>query len=103
MNEPENELEIAILATLAQIPKGKVCSYGIIAEKAAYKGRARYVGFILKNLPKDSSLPWYRVLKSSGHLAFPESDTRHTRQKALLEAEGIAVISGKVNIKRHGW
>jgi methylated-DNA-protein-cysteine methyltransferase-like protein len=70
---------------LSQIPTGKVCSYGRLAELAGL-GNARQACRCLRRLPKNSSLPWYRVVTAQGKLAdFKNSN----KQKQLLQSEGI--------------
>jgi len=77
----------AILSTIQGIPLGRLSSYGAIAEAAGYKGNARYVGQLLKNLPPESSIPWHRVIASQGKIAFPENSEAYYRQRALLDKE----------------
>ena len=88
--------EQRIFTILADVPAGKVVAYGQLARMAGLPGRARWVGRLMGHLPQDSTLPWHRVMKSSGHLAFSEHDPRFQKQQRLLENEGIDVISGKV-------
>ena len=92
-----------IWQTIQAIPAGKVASYGKIADLAGLPGRARLVGKALREAPKDMKLPWYRVLKSSGHLAFPIGSEYFERQKALLQEENIPVTGSKVPLKQVGW
>ena len=70
---------------LSQIPPGKVCAYGQVAELASL-GNARQTCRWLRELPKDSSLPWYRVVSAQGKLA---DFSNASKQRKLLEAEGI--------------
>ena len=88
--------EQRIFTILADVPAGKVVAYGQLARMAGLPGRARWVGRLMGQLPQDSTLPWHRVMKSSGDLAFSEQDPRFQKQQRLLENEGIQVISGKV-------
>ena len=55
---------------------------------------ARFVGQALKFL-QDDSMPWQRVLLSSGHIASrgPGTDGAR-RQRLALEAEGVNVAAG---------
>jgi methylated-DNA-protein-cysteine methyltransferase-like protein len=98
-----DEANQAILQTLASIPDGKVCTYGTIAKLSGNNGKARYVGHILKNLPKNSAIPWHRVINSQGKISFPENSHHHLLQIERLEAEGVKLINGKVNLKQHIW
>ena len=51
---------------ISQIPRGRVASYGDVAKMAGLPGYARYVGYLLKSVPIDTSLPWHRVVRSDG-------------------------------------
>lgn len=98
-----NDNDQAILQTLASIPYGKVCTYGAIAKLSGNNGKARYIGFMLKNLPKASAIPWHRVINSQGKISFPENSKRYQQQIERLEAEGINVLNGKISLKQHLW
>lgn len=93
-----NEKQEAILQALASIPAGYVCSYGNLAKRAGLPGHSRYVGYVLKNLPNSSNLPWHRIINSQGKISFPAGSAQHTEQKQRLEREGI-VFTGKSLLK----
>jgi methylated-DNA-protein-cysteine methyltransferase-like protein len=88
---------------VAAIPPGHVATYGQIARLAGFPRHARYVGTTLKNLPKGTALPWFRVLRGTGELAFPPGSTAWKRQKALLEEDGVLMRGMKVPLKQYGW
>ncbi|MGV1718960.1 DNA base-flipping protein [Vibrio furnissii] len=91
-----------IFAVIHQIPHGKVSTYGEIARMAGYPGYARHVGKALGNLPKDSKLPWFRVINSKGEMSLTGPDW--DRQRERLVAEGIAVSAeGKISLKKYKW
>lgn len=92
-----------IWKTVAVIPKGKVASYGQIADLAGLPGRARLVGKALGLAPKKMNLPWYRVLRSTGQLAFKKMSNEANQQKVLLQDEQIIVLNNRVNLKQFGW
>ncbi len=78
MKEPnppdESEVQIrrtALYSTLAQVPEGKVVSYGQLAELAGLGRAARWVGRTLSQLPGDTRLPWHRVLGAGGRISLP--------------------------------
>lgn len=89
--------------TVLAIPSGKVASYGQIADLAGLPGRARLVGRALGYAPDELEVPWFRVLRSSGQLAFPAASKTALRQSRLLHEEGVAVSNNRVNLKRYGW
>ena len=92
-----------IWKTVAVIPKGKVASYGQIADLAGLPGRARLVGKALGLAPKSMSLPWYRVLRSSGQLAFEKGSKNAERQKGFLQEENVIVLNNRVRLTDFGW
>lgn len=88
-----------IWQAVAAIPAGRVMSYGQVANAAGMPRRARFVSRALKEAPEDMELPWFRVIRSDGSIAFPAGTQAHRRQVRLLKAEGIEVKRGKVNLK----
>ncbi len=92
----------AILACVRRIPAGRVSSYGEIAARAGIKGRARMVGRMLGLAPEDT-LPWHRVLKSDGRIAFPVGSKAFKQQSRLLKGEGVVVKAGRVDLAIFGW
>jgi methylated-DNA-protein-cysteine methyltransferase-like protein len=101
--EQETSLRELIWQVVATIPRGKVASYGQIARLAGYPSHARYVGTTMKHLPRGTKLPWHRVLKSNGELAFPVASPSYKRQKDLLEREKVIFRGGKVALKQYQW
>lgn len=92
---PKNTSHQNIVNAIKRIPYGTVCSYGEVAAAAGLPGRARLVAKILS----DSSalnLPWHRVLRASGHIAFPIDSEPFNEQKQRLQAEGVQVVQGRV-------
>jgi len=93
----------SIWQIVASIPEGRVATYGQIARLAGYPSHARYVGTTLKNLPRDTKLPWFRVVNGRGQLSFPPNSQSWRRQKDLLEAEGVVFIREKFSLKTFQW
>lgn len=92
-----------IWRTVAKVPQGQVASYGLIADLAGLPGRARLVGRVMQYAPDSMRLPWYRILRSNGQLAFAPGSTSARRQQGLLEQEGVVVNNNRVNLKHFGW
>ncbi len=89
----------AVLNIVAQIPKGKVTTYGTIATLAGWPSHARMVGRTLRYTPGASLLPCHRVVNSMGRTA-----PGWLRQRALLEAEGVRFKpNGRVDMQSHLW
>lgn len=93
----------ALYLTLAQVPAGKVVSYGQLAELAGLGRAARWVGRTLSQLPPDSKLPWHRVLGAGGRISLPVGSVSGDEQRARLRMEGVSVQNNRVDIQRHGW
>lgn len=99
----DSSLRELIWQVVATIPRGKVATYGQIARICGYPGHSRYVGTTMKNLPKGTKLPWHRVLRSSGELAFPVASAAYKKQKELLEREKVVFTNYKVALKQYQW
>jgi len=93
----------AILEVVARIPRGKVTTYGAVAERAGQPRRARLVGRVLSQLPDGSKVPWHRVVAAGGRIAFPEGSDLRRRQVSRLLREGVAVVHGRADLRAHGW
>ncbi|WP_243048561.1 MGMT family protein [Dyella sp. RRB7] len=91
-----------VYAAIAAIPRGRVASYGAIAARAGLPGRARLVGRLLGEVPEGMVLPWYRVLRASGHIAMPPGSRGFREQCWLLRAEGVEVKNGRVALSAFG-
>jgi methylated-DNA-protein-cysteine methyltransferase related protein len=85
-----------IHTAIRAIPAGSVAGYGVVARRAGLPGRARLVARILSN-NDDASLPWHRVLRSDGRIAFPPDSEGYGEQVQRLRAEGVAVENGRVH------
>jgi methylated-DNA-protein-cysteine methyltransferase-like protein len=84
-----------ILAAIRAIPRGQVAGYGEVARRAGLPGRARLVARVLSE-NQDPGLPWHRVLRSDGRIAFPENSRAWREQARRLRAEGVIVEKGRV-------
>lgn len=92
-----------IFNAVAEIPKGKVATYGQIATMAGNKGYARIVGNALHNNPNPKLIPCYRVVNAKGRLAPNFAFGGSEAQAKLLENEGVEVINGFVDLKKYQW
>ncbi|AOV97559.1 methyltransferase [Edwardsiella hoshinae] len=91
-----------VLLCVAAIPVARVATYGQIAALAGHARAARRVGAILRALPEDTRLPWYRVVNRLGTLSL-QGDA-FLRQRRALQAEGIAVDEqGVLDLARWRW
>lgn len=90
-----------ILDAVRAIPHGEVAGYGEVARRAGLPGRARWVARLLA-ANSDAALPWHRVLRSDGRIAFPAGSGPWREQARRLRAEGVEVVEGRVRMARGG-
>lgn len=85
---------------VAQIPQGRVMTYGQLAALCGQPRAARIVGGIAHF--GDPQLPWQRVVNKQGGLAagYPGGRSGH---RQVLEAEGYAVTDDKVDVEKLLW
>jgi methylated-DNA-protein-cysteine methyltransferase-like protein len=95
--------EQAVLAVVRSIPPGRVATYGQVAKEAGLGRRARFVGRVMARLPEGSDVPWHRVVRAGGEIAFPAGSEGRRRQRSRLEAEGVAFDGEKIDMLRCGW
>jgi methylated-DNA-protein-cysteine methyltransferase-like protein len=95
---------LRIYRIVRQIPRGRVATYGQVADLAGLDGHARQVGYALNALPDSMKLPWHRVINARGEVSARSGGDSHELQRHLLEAEGIVFDGrGRVDLKRYGW
>ena len=85
----------AILKAIRAVPAGQVAGYGEIARRAGLPGRARLVAQVLRKHGAPD-LPWHRILRSDGAIAFEEGSRGWREQSQRLRAEGVRVVKGRV-------
>jgi methylated-DNA-protein-cysteine methyltransferase related protein len=93
-----------IYDVIREIPRGRVATYGQIAELAGIAGQPRRVGYALSALPADSGVPWQRVINAQGKTSFPPLSAHAKMQRRLLKQEGISFASsGRINLALFRW
>jgi len=102
MTKVDAEFKERIYALVAQIPAGRVMTYGQIAALCGEPGAAWEVGQIAHSGPTD--LPWQRVVNKQGGLAVGWPNGGQEAHKAILEAEGTEVDADyRVDVARLQW
>lgn len=90
-----------IYAYLTTIPKGKVTTYGQIAEYLGNKRLARAVGNTLHKNPDGDKYPCYKVVNCNGRLSTAYAFGGIEEQKRRLEADGIEVTDYAVDLEKY--
>ena len=94
----------AVLAVVADIPKGTLATYGQVALLAGWPGRARQVGWVLSGLPRGTDLPWHRVVNAQGYIPSKGREVSAMEQIRRLRKEKINVDDrGNLDLKAHLW
>ena len=90
---------------VAAIPRGRLATYGQVADWIGAYGCARQVGWALRRLSLPSALPWHRVVNARGCISMSLSrEGSDWMQRDLLLAEGIPVDEqGRLPLKRFLW
>ncbi|MEJ7813365.1 MAG: MGMT family protein [Gemmatimonadaceae bacterium] len=93
-----------IYAAARRIPRGKVATYGQLAELAGLPGQARQAGYAMHAVPADAGVPWHRVMNARGEVSIRADPEAARLQRTLLEAEGVRFdAKGRVSLARCGW
>lgn len=91
-----------IYEAVKKIPKGKVATYGQVAELAGNKKMSRAVGNALHKNPEPGVIPCHRVVNSKGELAGDFAFGGLGVQAKLLFEEGVETVDGKVDLEKYG-
>lgn len=90
-----------IYEAVKRIPKGRVATYGQVAAMAGNPGMSRAVGNALHKNPTPGIIPCHRVVNSQGKLSGSFAFGGETAQEKLLEAEGVEVKNGTVDLEKY--
>jgi len=104
MNAEPSSRYRSIWSVVRRIPRGRIATYGQVAELAGLDGHARQVGYALHNLPSRSDVPWHRVVNARGEISARTAGDSHELQRMLLEAEGVEFdLRGRMDLARYRW
>lgn len=92
-------------AVICAIPRGRVATYGQVAELAGVPRGHRWVAAALRECPANT--PWYRVVAKHGprhaRIAIPDGQAA-ARQRRLLEREKVRFDDrGRIALVDFGW
>lgn len=83
---------------IGRVPRGKVITYGQVAEAAGFPQAARVAVWALHRFDE---LPWHRVVAAGGRIALQGEEGRE--QRLRLEVEGVSFRGGRVRMDLHNW
>ena len=96
------EDDLALARVLKALGVAEVISYAELARRAGRPGAARWAARWLASPPEGHGLPWHRVLRADGRIAFPPDSAGYAEQLARLRAEGVEVVDGRVRRRESG-
>ena len=90
---------------LKKIPKGKVTTYKILAEKLGTKAY-RAVGQAMRRNPNAPNVPCHRVINSDGsiggYMGKKNENSKEIKKKiSLLKKEGVKIKNNKIELKKY--
>jgi methylated-DNA-[protein]-cysteine S-methyltransferase len=99
----------AILRLLAEVPKGKVTTYGDLAKELSKRNpnwspsASRAVGTTMRNNPCGPQIPCHRVIKSDGAVGNFRGGARGAVEEkiGMLRDEGITISNGKIDLSKY--
>ena len=92
-----------VLEYLLKIPRGRVVTFGQIGAALGDARLARAVGNALHRNPDGEKYPCYKVVSARGKLSESFAFGGLEGQKRHLEADGIAVVNGRVDLQKYQW
>jgi methylated-DNA-protein-cysteine methyltransferase-like protein len=96
--------DAAMRKAIRQIPRGKVATYGQIAELLGAPRAARIVGWAMYGNPHGRRVPCHRVVQQGGSLSPNYCIGDPGRQRRLLTREGVSFcLDGRIEMARHQW
>lgn len=93
----------SVYEVLRTVPRGRVVTYGQIARAIGAPRMARQVGYALHVNPEPGIIPCHRVVNREGRLSGAFAFGGLQAQQKLLEAEGVEVIGGAVDLDKYGY
>jgi O-6-methylguanine DNA methyltransferase len=98
MSRIKDEFAVRVLAVVRRIPPGRVATYGDVAALAGRPRAARAVGNIMRGCTRPD-VPCHRVIGAGGGLG--GYGGREVLKRALLLAEGIAIVGTRVPLQQY--
>jgi len=86
-----------------KIPRGRVMTYGQIAEILGEGYTARTVGYVMHGA-EGESVPWQRVINAQGKCSTAKMTLPVNLQQSMLESEGVKFdLNGRCDLRTALW
>lgn len=83
----DNDYRERVFKIVRKIPRGRVMTYGQIAEILGEGYTPRTVGFVMHSA--NDKTPWHRVINAQGGCSTRGLVLPHDKQQRMLESEGV--------------
>ena len=101
-DKTDNHYRERVFRLVRMIPRGRVMTYGQIAEILGEGYTARTVGFVMHSA--NDKTPWHRVINAQGGCSTRGLVLPHDKQQRMLEAEGINFSErGRCELQKYLW
>lgn len=98
----DNDYQERVFRLVRSIPRGRVMTYGQIAEILGEGYTPRTVGFVMH--AANDKTPWHRVVNAQGGCSTRGIVLPHDKQQRMLEAEGINFSDrGRCSLQEYLW
>lgn len=98
----DNDYRERVFRVVRSIPRGRVMTYGQIAEILGEGYTPRTVGFVMHS--SNDKTPWHRVINAQGGCSTRELVLPHDKQQRMLEAEGVSFTErGRCELQKYLW
>ena len=103
MKTNEKKYREKVYEIVRKIPKGRVMTYGQIAELLGEGYTARTIGFVM-HAANTEIVPWQRVINSQGGCSTGKILLPYNIQQKMLEDEGVKFNDkGRCNLNKYRW
>jgi len=98
----DNDYRERVFRIVRSIPRGRVMTYGQIAEILGEGYTPRTVGFVMHS--SNDKTPWHRVVNAQGCCSTRGLVLPHDKQQRMLEAEGVSFNErGRCDLQKYLW
>ncbi len=100
--ETDSNYRQRVYEIVRRIPRGRVMTYGQIAEILGEGYTPRTVGFVMHGSDEDT--PWHRVINAQGACSTGKVVLPFDKQQRMLEGEGVIFNDrGRCDLQKYLW
>jgi methylated-DNA-protein-cysteine methyltransferase-like protein len=100
--ETDKDYRERVYRIVRRIPRGRVMTYGQLAEILGEGYTPRTVGFVMHG--SNNKTPWHRVINAQGACSTGRVVLPHDKQQRMLEAEGVKFNArGRCDLQSYLW